>query len=305
MRSGVRDLLDPVADPDSIRVLLERASLAAAGRRRGLAPGTSEHADHGAGGRVIAVMSPKGGVGKTTVATNLAVGLGKSAPMSVVIVDLDLQFGDVASGLLLDPEHTITDAVVGAASQDSMVLKTYLTVHPAGIYALCAPRNPVEMDRISGEHVARLINQLREEFHYIVVDTAPGLGEHVLATLEQATDAVWICGMDVPSIRGLRTGFQILSELDLVPNQRHVVLNMTDRRGGLTLQDIEATIGAPVDVALPRSKTLPFSTNKGVPILQEGSRDPAAKGLRQLVERFKPDWEERPHKKLHRRAVVQ
>jgi len=254
---------------------------------------------------VIAVGAGKGGVGKTTVATNIAVGLGKAAPMSVVIVDLDLQFGDVASGLMLDPEHTITDPVVGAASQDSMVLKTYLTVHPAGIYALCAPKNPIEMDRISGEQVSRLLNQLREEFHYIVVDTAPGLGEHVLATLEQATDAVWICGMDIPSIRGLRTGFQILAELDLLPEKRHVVLNMTDRRAGLTLQDVEASIGAPVDVALPRSRTLPYSTNKGIPILQDGSRDSAAKGLRQLVERFKPDWEERPHKKLHRRAVVQ
>ena len=142
MRAGVRDLLDPGADPDTIRVMLERASLAAAGRRRGLAPQTSEHVDNGAVGRIIAVMSPKGGVGKTTVATNLAVGLGKTAPMSVVIVDLDLQFGDVASGLLLEPEFTITDAVLGAASQDSMVLKTYLTVHPAGIYALCAPRIP-------------------------------------------------------------------------------------------------------------------------------------------------------------------
>jgi pilus assembly protein CpaE len=161
------------------------------------------------------------------------------------------------------------------------------------------------MDRISGEQVSQLLKQLREEFHYIVVDTAPGLGEHVLATLEQATDAVWICGMDIPSIRGLRTGFQILAELGLLPEKRHVVLNMTDRRAGLTLQDIEATIGAPVDVALPRSRTLPYSTNKGVPILQDGSRDSAAKGLRQLVERFKPSWEERPHKKLHRRAVVQ
>ena len=213
MRAGVRDLLDPGADPDTIRVMLERASLAAAGRRRGLAPQASEHVDNGGGGRIIAVMSPKGGVGKTTVATNLAVGLGKAAPMSVVIVDLDLQFGDVASGLLLEPEFTLTDAVLGAASQDSMVLKTYLTVHPAGIYALCAPRSPVEMDRITAAHVSHLLEQLRQEFRYIVVDTAPGLGEHVLATLEQATDAVWICGMDVPSIRGLRTGFQILEEL--------------------------------------------------------------------------------------------
>ena len=305
MRAGVRDLLDPGADPDTIRVMLERASLAAAGRRRGLAPQASEHVDNGALGRIIAVMSPKGGVGKTTVATNLAVGLGKTAPMSVVIVDLDLQFGDVASGLLLEPEFTITDAVLGAASQDSMVLKTYLTVHPAGIYALCAPRSPVEMDRITAAHVSHLLEQLRQEFRYIVVDTAPGLGEHVLATLEQATDAVWICGMDVPSIRGIRTGFQILEELALVPEQRHIVLNMADRRAGLSLKDVEATIGAPVDVVLPRSKSLPFSTNKGVPVLQEGNRDPAAKGLRQLVDRFKPDWEARPHKQLHRRAVFQ
>lgn len=305
MRAGVRDLLDPASDPDTIRVMLERASLAAAGRRRGLAPQASEHVDHSGGGRIIAVMSPKGGVGKTTVATNVAVGLGKTSPMSVVIVDLDLQFGDVASGLLLEPEFTITDAVLGAASQDSMVLKTYLTVHPAGIYALCAPRSPVEMDRISAAHVSHLLDQLRQEFRYVVVDTAPGLGEHVLATLEQATDAVWICGMDVPSIRGMRTGFQILEELNLVPEHRHIVLNMADRRAGLSLKDVEATVGAPVDVVLPRSKNLPFSTNKGVPVLQDGSRDPASKGLRQLVDRFKPDWNARPHKQLHRRAVFQ
>jgi pilus assembly protein CpaE len=250
-------------------------------------------------------MSPKGGVGKTTVATNLAVGLGKSSPMSVVIVDLDLQFGDVASGLLLEPEFTITDAVMGAASQDSMVLKTYLTVHPAGIYALCAPLSPIDMDKITAAHVSHLLEQLRQEFHYVVVDTAPGLGEHVLATLEQATDAVWICGMDVPSIRGMRTGFQILEELNLAPERRHIVLNMADRRAGLTLKDVEATVGAPVDVVLPRSKNLPYSTNKGVPVLQDGSRDPASKGLRQLVDRFKPGWEARPHKQLHRRAVFQ
>lgn len=305
MRAGIRDLLAPSAEADHIRIIVERASLASAGRRRGLAPSSSEHNEHAAGGRIIAVISPKGGVGKTTVATNIAVGLGQAAPMGVVIVDLDLQFGDVASGLMLEPEHTITDAVVGAASQDSMVLKTYLTLHPAGIYALCAPKNPVEMDRISGEHVSHLLSQLRQEFQYVVVDTAPGLGEHVLATLDLASDAVWICGMDVPSIRGLRTGNQILAELGLLPETRHVVLNMADRRSGLTLRDVEATIGAPVDIVLPRSRNLPFSTNKGVPLLQDNSRDPATKGLRQLVDRFKPNWEARPHKKLHRRAVVQ
>ncbi|MFF1251031.1 CpaE family protein [Pseudarthrobacter sp. NPDC058329] len=303
MRSGVRDLIRPSADMEQIRALVERASLAAAGRRRGLAPNTAERPTT-EGGRVIAVMSPKGGVGKTTVASNLAIGLGQIAPMSVVLVDLDLQFGDIASGLMIDPDFTITDSVVGAASQDAMVLKTYLSLHPGNIYVLCAPRNPIDMDGINGEHIVHLLHQLRTEFQYVVIDTAPGLGEHVLATLEGATDAVWVCGMDVPSIRGMRTGFQILSELNLLPDGRHVVLNMADRRTGLTVQDVEATIGAPVDVVLPRSRAVPFSTNKGVPLLQDGSRDAAAKGLRHLVERFKPNWEG-PRKKLHRRAVVQ
>lgn len=305
MRSGVRDILSPAADSNGIRAMVERSSLAAAGRRRGLNPSTAGSPVGGTGGRVVAVMSPKGGVGKTTIATNIAVGLGKVAPMGVVIVDLDLQFGDVASGLLLDPEHTITDAVTGAASQDSMVLKTYLALHSANIYALCGPRDPVEMEGITAAHVTNLLKQLRHEFQYVVIDTAPGLGEHVLAALEQATDAVWVCGMDVPSIRGLRTGFHILNELGLMPESRHVVLNMADGRSGLSVPDVEATIGVPVDIAIPRSRTLPFSTNKGVPILQDGRRDVAAKGLRQLVERFQPNWQDRTHRKLHRRAVVQ
>ncbi|MCO4236035.1 AAA family ATPase [Pseudarthrobacter raffinosi] len=302
MRAGIRDLLHPGSNADTIRKLLERASLAAAGRRRGL--GNSVEGQPRSG-RIIAVMSPKGGVGKTTITTNLAVGLGKEAPMGVVVVDLDLQFGDVASGLMLDPERTLADAVVGAAVQDSVVLKSYLTLHPSGIYALCAPFRPADADQITGEQVGRLLSQLANEFQYVVVDSAPGLGEHVLATLDQATDAVWVCGMDIPSIRGLRTGFSILTELDLVPPNRHVVLNFADRRSGLTLQDVEATIGCPVDVVLQRSRAVPFSTNKGVPLLQEGTRDPVTKGLRQLVERFSATWESRPHKKLHRRAVVQ
>lgn len=302
MRAGIRDLLRPNSGVDDIRILLERASLAAAGRRRGLGASVESVRQ---GGRVIGVMSPKGGVGKTTVSTNLAIGLGQTAAMSVVIVDLDLQFGDVASGLLLEPDKTIADAVTGAAVQDSMVLKSYLTMHPAGIYALCAPHNPAQIEQITADQVGHLLDQLANEFQYVVVDTAPGLGEHVLAALERASDVVWVCGMDIPSIRGLRTGLEILEEIGLVPQHRHVVLNFADKRSGLSLGDVEATIACPVDVVLPRSSALPYSTNKGVPLLQDGTKDSAVKGLRQLVDRFKPGWEARPHKQLHRRAVVQ
>ncbi|KQR03141.1 pilus assembly protein CpaE [Arthrobacter sp. Leaf141] len=301
MRAGIRDIISPSADVDQLRILLERACLASAGRRRGLVSAAGPEREPG---RVITVMSPKGGVGKTTVATNLAIGLGRIAPMGVVIVDLDVQFGDVASGLLLEPEHTLREAVGAAAYQDSMVLKAFLTVHPSGIYALCAPNTPSEADHISGQAVSHLLSQMAAEFQYVVVDTTPGLGEHVLAALEQATDAVWVCGMDVPSIRGLHTSFAILRELQLLPQGRHVVLNFADRRSGLTVQDVEATIGVPVDTVIPRSRAVPFTTNKGIPILQENSRDGAAKALAKLVERFDPKHSAAPQKKVHRRMVI-
>ncbi|TSE14932.1 AAA family ATPase [Arthrobacter sp. KBS0703] len=300
MRAGVRDILSPSADPAQLRVLLERACQSFASRHRAEQPKQTENSR----GTVIGVFSPKGGVGKTTIATNVAVGLGKIAPMSVVIVDLDLQFGDVASGLYLNPEHTVTDAVSPAASQDTLVLKAFLTVHPSSIYALCAPISPVEADHITPDQITRLLEQLADEFQYVVVDTAPGLPEIGLAAMEACTDVVWVSAMDIPSVRGLRSGLDILRQLDILPEGRHVVLNMADAKCGLTVQDVESTIGAPVDVSVPRSRAVAFSTNRGVPVLQEAKKDPAVKGLSQLVERFSPAWQAKSQRKTHRRVVV-
>lgn len=301
MRAGIRDILSPQADAAEIRVLLERACQSFATRHR--SPET-QAADNGGKGLVIGVFSPKGGVGKTTLATNIAIGLGQIAPMSVVIVDLDLQFGDVASGLYLNPEHTVTDAVTPAAAQDSLVLKAFLTVHPAGIYALCAPPNPVDADHITPEQVTRLLEQLAQEFQYVVLDTAPGMPEIGLAAMEQCTDVVWVSAMDIPSLRGLRSGLEVLRQLEIMPESRHVVLNMADAKAGLNVRDVESTIGAPVDVSVPRSRAVALSTNRGIPVLQESKKDPAVKSLRQLVERFNPAWRTQTQRKLHRRVVI-
>ncbi len=301
MRAGIRDILEPTAEPTEISIVLERACQAFTSRQR-VPQQTGEASTRT--GSVIGVFSPKGGVGKTTIATNIAIGLGKIAPMSVVIVDLDLQFGDVASGLGLDPEHTITDAVSSAASEDTLVLKAFLTVHPAGIYAVCAPKNPVEADHVTAAHVARLLEQLATEFRYVVIDTAPGLPELGLTAMELCTDVVWVSGMDIPSIRGLRAGIDILKQLGILPAYRHVVLNMADSKSGLTIQDVEATIGAPVDVSIPRSTAVAYSTNLGIPVLQNSKKDNAVKNLRQLIQRFDPDWKSKDRRKIHRRVVI-
>ena len=284
MRAGIRDLLAPTAEVEEIRAAVERAGSAAASRRRVLRP-LSETERYT--GRVITIASPKGGVGKTTVSTNLAIGLTAHAPQSTVLVDLDVQFGDVASALGLVPEYTLPDAVRGPASEDTMVLKTFLTQHPSGLYAVCGSESPAAGDTVSGEDVTRLLASLAREFRYVVVDTAPGLSEQTLAALDRATDVVMLTSMDVPGVRGLRKELDVLRELCMIPAGRHVVMNFADPKGGLSVRDVETTIGAGVDVVLPRSKSVPASTNQGVPLLQSGGRrDPMAKELRRLVSRF-------------------
>jgi len=290
MRAGATDLLHPDADAAEVLRVLQRAVELAEVRFGQQTGPPSVVVDWAPTGQVISVVSPKGGVGKTTVATNLAVGLAGLAPQATVLVDLDIQFGDVASGLNLDPEYFLNSAVTGQASRDTMVLKTFLTLHETGLYVICAPDSPVEADTISAEDVRQLLRTLAAEFRYVVVDTAPGLSEHTLAAMDETTDLILLTSMDVPGLRGMRKEIDTLRELKLLQRRHQVVINFADAANGLTAADVQATIGAPVDLMLPRSKAAPTSVNLGVPLLQSGMRDPMTKQLRSLVERFAPGF---------------
>ncbi|QGW26064.1 Pilus assembly protein ATPase [Dietzia sp. DQ12-45-1b] len=290
MRAGVCDIVHPDADPGELGWVLERARRSAVTRQagNGVGPGSGVNGSQTPPGRVISVASPKGGVGKTTVATNLAVGLARSDPHSTVLVDLDVQFGDVGSALNLAPEYTLVDVVHGPAAQDTMVLKTFLTQHETGLYVVCGPGSPAEADSVGMEDISRLLQTLASEFRYVVVDTAPGLTEPTLTVLDNTHDLVLVTSMDVPGVRGLRKEIDILRELGMVFSGRHVVLNFADTQNGLTKTDVEATIGASVDMMIPRSKGAVASVNQGIPLLQSDKRDPVTTHLRQLVGRFTP-----------------
>ncbi|WP_051973607.1 P-loop NTPase [Cryobacterium sp. MLB-32] len=235
--------------------------------------------------RVITVFSPRGGVGKSTIAVNTAVGLARVAPLEVVLVDADVQFGDVATFLDLTPAHTLPDMVADAPAADVLVLKTLLTVHPGGYYVVCGAASPVDGDRVTGEQLAHLIDQLTDVFRFVIVDTSPGLGEHALAMIEKATDAVAVCQLSVPSIRALGTALGVLESLGITPALRHVVLNIVDKKSGLSRADAEAILGRSVDIVIPRSSTVALSANRGVPFVDESPRSSAARALHALVTR--------------------
>lgn len=284
LHAGVRDVVDPLAADDRILDAYKRATEATA-RMRKQAAVEERSPDHGA--RVITVASPKGGSGKTTVATNLAVGLAAAAPGQVAIIDLDLQFGDVATALQLMPEHSIADAARTVSSLDSVALKVMLTHHPIDLYALCAPDSPAEGERITALQAGEVVALTQREFRYVVVDTTAGLGEHTLAALEAATDLVLICAMDVPGVRSFRKMLLTLDEVGLTGATRHTVLNRADARVGLNADDIERTIGRQIDVAVPSTRAVPLSMNQGTPILQtDQRRSPVYQALSSLTGHF-------------------
>jgi len=283
LHAGVRDVFDPLAPYERILDAYKRATEAAARSRSRVAADDRTSGD----ARVITVASPKGGSGKTTVASNLAIGLSQAAPNQVAIVDLDLQFGDIATALQLMPDSSIADAAKAVSHLDTMGLKVMLTHHSNDLYALCAPNSPVEGERMTPTETARIISLLQQSFKYVVIDTTAGLGEHTLVALEAATDIVLICSMDVPGVRSFRTTLVTLDEIGLTAPQRHIVLTRADARVGLAVDDIERTIGRPIDVAIPSSRSVPLSINQGTPILQvDQRRSPVTQALWELTGRF-------------------
>ncbi|MBI2169921.1 MAG: AAA family ATPase [Actinobacteria bacterium] len=282
LRTGVRQVVPPEADDDDVRAALEEA-LATAGRRRANLLGVPVS---GPKGHVVAIVGPKGGVGKTTIATNLAVGLAAIAPREVVLIDLDLQFGDVAHALRIDPDRTIADALRFDAYRDITSLKAFLTPHPSGAYVLCAPDSPAAVDEIEAERVGQVVRMIGEAFPYVVVDTASGLDEFMLAGAEAATDLVMVGVTDVPSVRSMRKEAEALDRIGMTTQARHFVLNRADREVGLSLSDIEETVGMPVDVAVPSSVIVTVSVNQGIPIVAQAEASPPKDALLRLVGRF-------------------
>lgn len=237
--------------------------------------------------RIITILSPKGGAGKTSAATNLAIGLAKTQPKDVVLVDLDLQFGDVASNLRLQPNATMTD-LSRKWPVDSTQLKLALTSHHSGLYTLCAPLNPAEADEITAEHVSGVLRALRKSFKYVIVDTDPGLSERVLSALDVSTDMVMVCSTEVPSIRGLKKALEALDVVGLTTARRIFLLNRADAKVGLDLDQLERTVGQKVDVRVPSSIDMVLATNDGVPVM-ESERNPAlVKAFESLVDCFRP-----------------
>ncbi len=233
-------------------------------------------------GRVITVFSPKGGTGKTVIASNLAAALAKQG-RKTLLLDLDLQFGDAAIVMGIEPEKTIYDLVVAPGELDIEKLAGYTTKHPCGLDVLPAPLRPEDAELVTESKITRLLEVARECYDAIIVDTSPFFHGPMLATLDRTDELLVLCGLDVPTLKNVRLAMQTLELLSFPSSRIRYVLNRANTKVGLSKREVEGALKVAVQVEVPSDRMVPISVNRGAPaVLSEPGSD-FAKALNALA----------------------
>ncbi len=284
IRSGVREVVQE-RDLAGLAVAVRRQREIAARLREQIEPGEGSTGS-GHRGRVVTVFSAKGGCGKTTLATNLAAAIADSGKGSVALLDLDLAFGDVSIALQLFPSHTIADAVPIGEDLDGPALMSLLTSHRSGLKALVAPMEPSAADSIDVTLVTRILDLLREEFDYVIVDSPPALDDNVLAAFDRSDVVALLATLDIPALKNLKLTLETLELISFPRDRLKIVLNRADSKVGLALSEVEKTLKAPIVAQIPSSRDVPASTNRGVAIVTDDPKSPVSLAIRKFIDEY-------------------
>jgi len=235
-------------------------------------------------GRIITVMSAKGGSGKTVLATNVALLLQRIPDKKVVLVDADLQFGDVCLVLQLEPRFTMVNAAHELYHLDAELLDSLLTEHPSGLKVLAAPLEPAFADDITTAGLMQMLDILKENYDYIVVDTASMLDELILSLIEKSDDILMLVDMDLPSVKNAKLALETLRLLKFSTNNVKLVMNRSNSRAKLDTKEIEAALRMPISASVPSDGAVAASVNEGRPVVESDPKSKVAKGFESVAE---------------------
>src|SRR4026209_2573252 len=239
-------------------------------------------------GRILTVFSPKGGTGKTVTATNLASAFAKYEKKRTLLIDLDLQFGDAAIMLGLEPEKTIYDLVVAPGELDSEKLAGYITKHTCGLDILPAPLRPEDAELVTESKLARLLEVARESYDVIVVDTSPFFHGPMLATLDRTDELLLLCGLDVPTLKNVRLSLQTLELLSFPASRIRFVLNRANSKVGMKKSGVEGALDVKIGFEVPSDRAVPLGVNRGAPPVIADAGCDFARAIREMAKGLSP-----------------
>ena len=239
-------------------------------------------------GQIITFFSPKGGVGRTTISTNLAVALHQSTGKPVVLVDGSLPFGDIAVILNMSPKaKTIADLVGSFEQVDAEVLESVLVQHSTGIKVLLAPPTPEAAELITGANIKKILETLREHYAFVVVDTWPSFQEQVLTMLDVADVILTLMTLEITSLKNVRVFMEIAEKLGYDDQKVQLVANRNDSSGGIKASDVEASLARKIPhTIVSDGRALVLAVNRGVPFVISHRDSQVAKDIFTLADKL-------------------
>lgn len=216
--------------------------------------------------RVVTVFGAKGGLGKTTIATNLAVKLAENHK-KVALIDLDLQFGDIHIFLDIEPADTISEFVQQVLTPNIDSVRSYMTVHSSGVHILCAPKSPEYAELISAEKVQSLLSVLRTYYDYVIIDTPPSFNDVTITALESSTTILFVTGLDISILKNSKLSLSLMDSLQQRDKIRLIVNRAVDM-SSITVEDVQKIIGCPIWTKIPSDyKVAVTALNRGIPFV--------------------------------------
>ena len=231
----------------------------------------------------IMVFSTKGGTGSSFLASNLAVGLTNHTKNDITLFDLNYQFGDMALMLDIYPKNNITDIIPIIDQLDSEALKSFLTIHKSGVKVLPAPIDPSQDETITTKSTIKIADILTEINDFIIFDGPSTFSENVLAILEKLDYLCMIATKDVPSIKNLKISLQVLERLKFPKEKIITIINRADSKVGISLSDIEDTIGRKINITIPSNRIVPLVINKGISVVTDYPKSSVSKSINKLA----------------------
>ena len=293
MQAGASDFLTKPPTIDELNAAIRRAGSMAHDERAKMGQVAASAGVSGAGmlamplssgGRVVTVYSPKGGSGCTTLATNLAVSL-YNEDASVLVVDGNLQFGDVAVFLNEQSKYSVVDLATRADELDADVVDNITTKHAqSGIKVLAAPLKPEQGDTVTGEQFGKMLRFLKTIYSYVIVDTASALQDITLAAIDTSDIVVLVATQDIPSIKSARLFLDVVDAFGLNRNRIVFVMNKFDKRIGITAEKVGENLKQEVLAVIPFEERVIVSVNKGIPFLLADRSRPLSRSILSLAE---------------------